>query len=153
MSEMGEMKKNDRTDIVCLAVGEAVVAALICFVYLAIGRFDYTVLTGSVLGAIVAIGNFIALSLSVNRIVENYIGERGDREMTDEEAEKFSAEHKLSVQNAMTKSYILRNVVMIAVLVGALITRQFDPISLLIPLVVYKPLIYLSEFIKKKRGM
>lgn len=150
---MSEMKKNDRTDIVCLAVGEAVVAALICLAYLAIGRFDYTVLTGSVLGAIVAIGNFIALSLSVNRIVENYIGERGDCEMTDEEAEKFSAEHKLSVQNAMTKSYILRNVVMIAVLVGALITRQFDPISLLVPLVIYKPLIYLSEFIKKKRGM
>lgn len=150
---MSEMKKNDRTDIACLAVGEAVVAVLICIVYLAIGEFDYTVLTGSVLGAIVAVGNFVALTASVNKIVETYIGERGEGEMTDEEAEKFSAEHKMSVQNAMTKSYIWRNAVMIAVLVGALITRQFDPISLLVPLVAYKPLIYLSEFIKKKRGM
>ena len=72
--------------------------------------------------------------------------------MTDEEVEAFTKANSLKVQNAMTKSYILRTVIMIGTLVIAFITKLFDPLATLIPLLLYKPLIYVIEVIKKKRG-
>lgn len=149
---MNEQKRNSRIDILCLGVGEAIFSALICVIYAAKGKFDYTVITGALLGIAVVVFNYIALSASVGRIVDGYIDERGDSEMSDEEAQKFSEKHKMQVQNSITKSYIIRNVVMLAVLVAALVTGFFNPLSLLLPLAMYKPLIYLSELIKKKRG-
>jgi len=47
---------------------------------------------------------------------------------------------------------MLRSLLMIAALVVAFITKLFDPIATLIPLLLYKPLIYVIEIIKKKRG-
>lgn len=145
-------KNNFHKDILYLFVGEAVVAAIIVAVYLIIEQFSYKVLTGAVLGALVVSMNFYILNISVDKTINKYIKERGDSEMTDEEAAKFSSDHKMDVQNEMTKSYIFRSALMIGVLVLALITRQFDPIALLLPLVAYKPLIYVSEAIKGKRG-
>lgn len=150
---MNEAKKNNRTDLLCLAIGEAVFSALICIIYAAKGKFDYTVITGALLGIAVVVFNYLALSASVGKIVDGYIEERGDGEMSEEEAQKFSEEHKMQVQNSITKSYIIRNIVMLAVLVAALVTGFFNPLSLLLPLAMYKPLIYLSELIKKKRGV
>lgn len=149
---MNETKNNNYIDTVYLAVGEGVVAALICAVYLIIGRFDYTVLTGALLGGGVTVLNFLLLSYSVNKAVNRYIGERGSREMSDEEAEKFAADHKMDIQNAMTKSYILRNALMLGSILLAILTKQFDLVAILVPLVMYKPIIYLTELIKKKRG-
>lgn len=149
---MKTTKNNKYKDTLYLAAGEAVVALIITLVYLAIGRFSYTVVSGAILGGAVATLNFFLLSRSMDKVIAQYIDERGSGEMTEEEAEKFSSDHKIAVQNSMTRSYIVRNVLMIVILVAALITRQFDPLALLLPLVMYKPLIYVTEFIKKKRG-
>jgi hypothetical protein len=37
-------------------------------------------------------------------------------------------------------------------LIVAFISGWFDPLATVIPLLMYKPLIYAAEFIKKKRG-
>ena len=137
-------------DSVWLAIGEVIVAALISAIYLLIGRFDYTVVTGSLLGGAVTVTNFLILSVGINRAISRYIDARGDKEMDDEEAEKYAQENGMSVQAAMMKSYMLRMFLMIGSLALALITGWFDTIATLVPLLMYRPILFAVEFIKIK---
>ena len=137
-------------DSVWLAIGEVIVAALISAIYLLIGKFDYTVVTGSLLGGAVTVTNFLILSVGINRAISRYIDARGDKEMDDEEAEKYAQENGMSVQAAMMKSYMFRMFLMIGSLALALITGWFDTIATLVPLLMYRPILFAVEFIKIK---
>ena len=137
-------------DTVWLAIGEAIVAALISVVFLLIGMFNYSVVTGAVLGGAVTVINFLILSVGINRAINKYVEERGDGEMDEEEADKYAKEHGMTVQNAMMKSYMLRMFLMIGALVLAGITGWFDIIATVIPLLMYRPILYVTEFIKTK---
>lgn len=137
-------------DTVWLAIGEAIVAALISVVFLLIGKFNYSVVTGAVLGGAVTVINFLILSVGINRAINKYVEERGDGEMDEEEADKYAKEHGMTVQNAMMKSYMLRMFLMIGSLVLAGITGWFDIIATVIPLLMYRPILYVTEFIKTK---
>ena len=139
-------------DTLWLLIGEIAVAAVVCAVYLLIKRFDYTVVTGGLLGALVTTVNFFILSVGINRAVNKYIDARGNEEMDEEAAEKFANDHKMDVQNAMMKSYILRMLLMLGSLVLALITGFFNVIATAIPLLAYRPVMYAVEFIKTKLG-
>lgn len=149
---INETKKNKYKDIMYLGICEIVVAIIIIAVYFAIGCLKPTVISGSLLGALISTINFLILTISVDRTIKKYLDLRGDKEMSDEEAEAFAKANSLKVQNAMTKSYILRSFLMISTLVIAFVTNLFDPVATLIPLLLYKPLIYVIEAIKKKRG-
>lgn len=137
-------------DSLWLALGEVVIAALISLVYLALGRFDYTVLTGAALGGAVTVVNFLILSVGINRAISRYIDARGEKEMDDEEAEQYAKENGASVQAAMMKSYLLRMLLMIGSLVLAMISGHFSPLATVIPLLMYRPILYVVEFIKIK---
>ena len=137
-------------DTVWLAIGEAIVAALISVVFLLIGKFNYSVVTGAVLGGAVTVINFLILSVGINRAINKFVEERGDKEMDEEEADKYAKEHGMTVQNAMMKSYMLRMFLMIGALVLAGITGWFDIIATVIPLLMYRPILYVTEFIKTK---
>lgn len=145
--------KNSYIDTIYLGIGELVVSLIVVLVYIAIGLFDTTVLTGVLLGSIVTVVNFLILSYSVNKAVNQFMELRGDAEMNDEEAADFAKANSLKIQNAVTKSYVLRTALMMGSLVLAFITNFFNPIATLIPLIMYKPLLYATEFIKKKRGV
>ena len=146
-----ENKQNYKS-VLYLAVGELIVSLLIVLVYIALGQFNLTVITGALLGSAVTVFNFILLSVQVNKAIDEYITLRGDRDMTEEEAAEFSKRHGIKVQNAVTKSYVLRTGLMIGSLVVAFITKWFSPIATLIPLLLYKPLLYVVELINTKRG-
>ena len=137
-------------DTVWLALGEAVVAVLVSLVFLIFGKLNYTVPLGALLGGAVTVVNFLILSVSINRAINGYITERGDKEMDEEEAEKYAKEHGMAVQNAMTKSYLLRMALMIGALVLAMISGWFSPLATVIPLITYRPILYVTEFIKAK---
>ena len=146
-------------EVSVLAIGEAVIAALTVLVYFLLSLafseaidFDYTVATGAALGAIVPIVNFLILSYAVNRAVNRYIEELGTKgEMTEEEAEAFAAEHKGKVQLAVTRSYIVRTLLMLGTLVIAFVLEWFDPVATVVPLLMYKPIMYLTQYIRTKR--
>ena len=80
-------------DSLWLAIGEVAVAALISLVYLALGKFNYTVVTGAALGGAVTVVNFLILSVGINRAISRYIDARGEKEMDDEEAEHIGLHH------------------------------------------------------------
>ena len=139
-------------DSLWLLIGELLASAMTAGVFALIGKFHYSVITGGLLGAIISTLNFFILSVGINRAVNKYIEERGDKEMDDEEAEKYAKEHGMDVQNAMMKSYIFRMVMMLGSLALALLTGWFNVIATAIPLLAYRPVMYAVEFIKTKLG-
>ena len=146
-----ESKSAATKQILLLALGEIIVSVLICLIYFLVGYFEFQVVWGALLGSGVTIANFALLTISVNRAVDKYLELRGSREMDEEEAEKFANEHAMAVQNAATRSFIIRTVSMLATLVAAfLLTSWFSPLATAIPLLMFRPLLYVLELIRKK---
>lgn len=146
------MNKNKYSDALLLAAGEAMVAILVTLGFLATGFYKWQVISGALLGGSVTVINFVILSFSINKALDNFMVTRGQDDMSDEEIEKLSKSQSIKVQNAITKSYILRTALMFGALALAFVSGWFDPLATVIPLLMYKPLIYVTEFIKKKRG-
>ena len=137
-------------DTLWLALGELVVALLVSCSFLIFGEFGYQVVIGALLGGAVTVINFLILSVAIDRAVNGYIEGRGDKEMDEEEADQYAKEHGIAVQNAMLKSYMLRMFLMIGSLVLAMLSGWFNPISTVIPLLMYRPVLYVVELIKIK---
>lgn len=142
-------------DTLWLALGEVVVAFIVFAGFLLAKTLGleltlYKAITGSLLGCAVTVVNFLILSVSVNRAVNNYIRGRGEKEMTEEEAEQYAKEHAMDVQVAVAKSYVLRMALMIGSLVLAMLSGWFSAIATVIPLLMYRPILYVTEFIKIK---
>ena len=142
-------------DTLWLLIGELAVSLVTVCVFAIIGKFHYSAITGALLGTAVTVINFFILSVGVNNAVNKYIEARGEREMDEEEAEKFASEHSMDVQNAMLKSYALRMLMMIGSLVLAGLSGWFNIIATVVPLLMYRPVMYVIELVKtkfKKRG-
>ena len=150
---MNENKSNRELKV--LLCGEAAVALITVLAALVLSlllefEFNYTIITGALLGAVIVVLNFAFLSISVNRAVDEYLAVRGSREMTEEEAEKFTAENSMVIQNKIKTSYILRTATMLAALVIAFLTGWFNPLCTVIPFLAFKPILSLGEMLRKK---
>ena len=145
-------KKNFPTaEILFLILGEVIVSLIVSGVYLILNRFSVSVIAGGLLGSAVAILNFVILSVSVNRAIDKAMEERGTGEMTDEEAAAFAQKNAAAVQRAAQGSYIIRQILMLGVLVGAfLLGDWFDVIATLSPLLAFRPLLSVCGLMKKK---
>ena len=64
-------KKLPVREITLLAIGEALVGAIITAVFFLIGKFNYTVPLGALLGGVVTVFNFVFLSIAVNRAIDD----------------------------------------------------------------------------------
>ena len=142
-------------DTLWLAIGEIVVSLIVFAGFLLAKTLGaevtlYKAITGSLLGGAVTVVNFHILSVAVNRAVNKYIHGRGEKEMSEEEAEQYAKEHAMDVQVAMAKSYIFRMVLMIGSLVLAMLSGWFSALATVIPLLTYRPILYVTEFIKTK---
>ena len=113
-------------------------------------KFNYKIISGAMLGGVVCVLNYTFLTVSVDKAINDYLALRGDKEMDEEEAEKFARENSMPIQNAIKLSYIIRTVSMIATLLVAFLTKAFNPIATAIPLLAFRPLITLIESIKGK---
>ena len=138
-------------DSLWLALGEVLVALAVVGGFAIFDKFSYKVVTGAVIGGVVTVLNFLILSISVNRAIDKFIHGRGtDEEMSDEDAQAYVQKCGMSVQVAMVRSYVLRLILMISVLALAMISGWFSPLATVIPLLMYRPILYVVEFIKAK---
>ena len=142
-------------DITLLTLCELAVAVIVVIGYIiAEAAFDvaftYRVITGALLGCLVTVLNYIFLTLSVDRAVKGFLQLRGTKEMTDEEAESFAKENSAPIQNAIKLSFIVRTFSMLAALVIAFLLDVFAPVATAIPILAYRPLLYVTESIKGK---
>ena len=119
---------------------------------LGVYEFSHTVITGAILGGIVTLANYAFLTISVDREIAKFMAKRGEREMSEEEAEKFAAENSMPVQNAIKTSFIIRMASMTATLVVAFITDFFNPLATAIPLLAFRPLLTACELFRAKNN-
>ena len=147
------MKKNHMpaSEILFLIFGEAVASLIMIGIYALLKKFSYPVVTGAVLGSAITIFNFVWLSFSVNRAIDQVMEKRGNKEMTEEEAAAFAAENQAVVQRAAQGSYLLRQILMLGALSLAFVSGWFDVIATLIPLLLFRPLITVHGLLKKEK--
>ena len=157
---MNEMKNNEAIkELGLLSLGELVVSVITVLGYFLISlalesvEFSWRVVTGALLGVAVVVANHTFLIISVNRAVENYMALRGTREMSDEEAEQFARENSLPIQNSIKLSFIIRTVTMLLTLVLAFLIEWFNPIATAIPILAFRPILYVIEIIKGKKSI
>lgn len=151
------MKKNNAhyKETAILAFGEIIVCALVVLGFFVSDLifetgFTYRIFTGALLGAVVSVANFFGLSYSVNRAVDRFIELRGGREMSEEEALKFTAEHSVRIQNSIRTSFIIRITTMLAALVLAFVLDWFAPLATAIPLLLYRPILIVGEALRRR---
>ncbi len=162
-------------ETVILTLGEALISVIVTAVYLLVGSFDYTVPLGAALGAVVTVFNFIFLSIAVNRAVDkvlkNYEARQNekpavvvepsakvsdddeeDAEPYNDEAARFAQENAAKITAAVKISYIVRTASVLITLVLAFITKQFNVLATVIPILCFRPILTVSEMIRRKRG-
>lgn len=146
--------KFPKKELIILAIGEAVCVLVTVLAFLGVSlagiiefEFSYRVITGALLGAVVVILNFLFLSVSVNMAVDEYIALRGDKEMTEEEAEKFASKNTALIQNAVKRSFTLRVVSIGATLIVAFLLDWFNPIATIAPILAYQPILTWGNYI------
>ena len=153
-------KRFPKKEFIILSVGEAICVLVTILSFLGVSlsgifdfEFSYKVITGAFLGAVVILLNFLFLSMSVNKAVDEYMALRGDKEMTDEEAEAFAQKNSALLQNAIKKSFIVRVVTIVLTLVVSFLIDWFNPLATVVPILAYQPILtwgnYLVESIKR----
>lgn len=141
---------------VAVAIGEGIVCLLILLGYLIYDLasayvFSYKVLTGALLGALVIVANFYFLARSVDRATLRALESRPDREMSEEEIEKWTSEQRAGLENAIKLSFIIRMASMLVALILAFLLPIFDVIATLIPLVMLRPILMVAELVRSKK--
>ena len=137
-------------ELLAIIIGEALVSLIICGIYLIIEKYTYKVILGVLLGSTVTFLNFLVLSIMTNRVINRFLEARGDAELSDEEAADLALKFQGQVQAQIKISFIVRTAVMIATLVVAFLVEVFEVLPTLIPLLMLRPIITISEFIKRK---
>ena len=150
MKKLGQHK-----EVTAVAIGELIAAALTVLVYFLVSlifdvSFTWRVPLGALLGALVITLNFLFMSLSINKRVDEFVKIRGSVEMSEEEAEKFAAEHSVRIQNILKTSFIVRTLTMLLTLILAFVLDCFDPIATIVPILAYRIVIMFSTKIIEK---
>ena len=122
--------------ILRVLAGEAACVALMLGVYGLIGRFSRQVLLGALIGGVLAMLNFLLLSVTVSRAA--------DRAETTGEAVKA----RVSVEVMALVRLLLLAVLYILILKSG----ACDPIAAILPLLFLQLSIVLTEFFRKDKG-
>lgn len=138
-------------ETLAMIIGEIITSLIVCAVFLIIKKFDLSVLLGVLLGSLVTVANFIFLMVFTNRAIDKAMAERGEGEMSDDEVAEFTAKHQANIQAAVKLSYVIRTLCIAASLVVAfLLDGVFNVIATVVPLLMFRPILTVSQLIKTK---
>ena len=130
---MTESRKLVWKETALIAAGEVICVAIMCLVYVLIGKFQISVLLGGLAGLLVATGNFFALAVVATLA-----------------ADKAEAGDPATGQKLMRSSYPIRLLVMAGVLILCAKSGMFDVVALVLPLLFVRPILTIAEFFRKK---
>ena len=112
-------------------ITELVLSGLMLLVYALIGRWSVKVLLGGLLGTAAELLNFTVMTFSLLRAEQAETPQKG--------------------QLAAKGNYLLRMAVLLAVLIGALITGYFDPLATLLPLCFMRIALFAANLKRTKK--
>lgn len=113
-------------------------------------KFDLRIGTGACLGTVISCLNYIVLTISVDKAINDYVALRGNKEMDDEEAQIFAKKNSAHIQNAIKTSFVLRTFSIMAALILAFLTKWFNPLATAIPMFAFRPLLTVVDAVMKK---
>lgn len=128
-----ESRKLVFSQTLLVLAGEIFLSAVMVGIFALAGHFDRSVLLGAVVGALLAAANFFLMALSA-----------------DCAADKAEKQNVKGGQALIQLSYIGRLIGLFLVLVLCALTKIFNLFALVIPLVFTRPILTVSEFLKKK---
>ena len=138
-----------------IAVGTAILTALMIAVFLVLRQFDWRVLTGAALGYLATVGNFFAMAMTVQGVTNSMPvlprQEQDENGEADEQAEEkknapLSDEAKQAGKK-MQASFVIRMLLIGAIAAIAVTqTQLFNPWAALLPLLFPNILITLRRF-------
>ena len=118
-----------------IAIGQIVGVGVMLGIFALLDRFDYTVVLGGLVGALVALLNFffmaVSLSLAADRAVQQ--DAKGGKSL-------------------VKSSYAIRTIVMFVVLILCAKSGHCNVISLAVPLLLVQPTLLIAEFFRKKEA-
>lgn len=115
-----------------VAAGVLLCTALMIGIFAMLGKFDFSVLLGGAVGALLAIGNFFFMAVGIT--------------LAADKAEKQEVNAgKLLARN----SYLLRLLVLAVLLFACAKSGVFNLFSLVLPLIFVRPTLTIAEFFRK----
>ncbi len=127
MKPLDPTVKRETLYILCFTV---LCSVLMQAVFLLLGRWDYTVLLGNLLGLVAAVGNFLLLGITVQAVLEK---------------------EKQDAQNHMRLSQIGRMLLLFAVALVGYLVSVFNILAVVIPYLFPRLAIAVRPLIKKDR--
>lgn len=117
------------------AAGVLFFTALMAAVFALLGKFDSSVLLGSAVGVLLAVGNFFFMAVSIS--------------LAADKAEK----QEVKAGKALAQgSYILRLLVLGVLLFACAKSGIFNLFALILPLIFVRPTLTIAEFFRKTGG-
>lgn len=139
----------NKSTLIYLTIGEVLVSCITVLAYLGLGKFNFTVILGAVLGFTAALLYYIFIDISTTRIINEIKDMRGNKEMSEEEIEKFVKENEKKLQLKLQFNMYIRFGVILAAFFIAFLTKKFAIIATLVPILAVSPLLMLIEYLKK----
>ena len=128
-----DWRKDILKQLAVVAAGQVVGVAVMYGVFALFDAFDSRVLWGGMIGAVLALGNFVAMVLSVVRA-------------SDKAAEQEVKAGQLMLQG----SYLLRMLVLFLILFALAKTQKFHVVALVVPLIFIRPALTVGEVFRKQ---
>lgn len=127
-----------------LAVGTAILAALMLAVYAVLGRFNLRVLGGALFTSALGIANFFLMGLTVQGIAERAAEKQRD--------ETEMAHFTMQMENRMRLSKNLRMIALFALIVVGMKLFGFDPLASILPIAFPTVVIRVLQIIDIKKS-
>ena len=127
-----EQKKQLWREVLLCAAGVVLGTGLMYGVFALLGKLNSRVLLGGLLGAVLGIGNYALMALSVSKASDK--AEQGDVS---------------GGKTIMTISMAARYILLLLALVFVVKSGFFHPYAAVIPLLIAHATLYLSEFFRK----
>lgn len=118
-----------------ILAGQTICLGLMLLVFRLLGYYDGSVLLGGIVGAVIAVANFFFMALS-----------------TSAAADKAERQDVKGGQATIQISYLVRQLLLFAVLILCAKSGRMNLIALVIPLVLVRPIITVAELLRKKGG-
>ncbi len=116
-----------------LALGLGICTAAVMGIFALLGRFDRSVLLGSIFGLLLALGNFFFMAITAS--------------LAADKAEQQDVKGGMQI---MRGSYPLRMLILAVLLVVLAKTGLCNLIALVLPLALVRPVLTVAEFFDKK---
>jgi hypothetical protein len=129
------MRFHKYSDSLIVAVGQALCVAAMIGIFALVGQFKLTVLWGGLAGGFIATANFFLMTLYINKA-----------------ADRAEAQDVAGGQKLIHLSYMGRMIGMFVALIVCAKSGLCHPLALIIPLAFTRPILTVSELLRKKGG-